>query len=275
MSGVKLIVMGSGTSSGVPVIGCACPVCTSTDERDKRMRSSLYVKGDKGERIVIDTGPDFRYQALRAGIKYLDFVLLTHSHADHLHGLDDLRQLSRVKPMRVYLNGQSAGDVMERFAYIWRRTQRGGGKPRIDLCVVNGEFSFENLTITPVPVKHGKMDVFGWKICETGGKPDVEAAYITDCNFISGESIELLKNISCLILGALRERCHETHFSFAEALETVKKIPSPPLKQVFLTHIADEHFHTEIIQYCARWRERNGAAGLSILPAHDGLEITL
>jgi phosphoribosyl 1,2-cyclic phosphate phosphodiesterase len=240
------------------------------------MRSSLYVKGGRGERIVIDTGPDFRFQALRAGIKYLDFVLLTHTHADHLHGLDDLRQLSRIKPVRIYLNEQSAVDVRERFAYIWRKTQRGGGKPKIDLCVINEPFSFETLTITPVPVKHGKMDVLGWKISESGG---AGAAYITDCNFIGDESLALLKNISCLILGALRERRHETHFSFDEALETVKKIASPPisphLKQVFFTHLADEHFHAEIVEYCGRWRERNGMTRLSILPARDGLEITL
>jgi phosphoribosyl 1,2-cyclic phosphate phosphodiesterase len=268
--------MGSGTSGGVPVIGCDCPVCNSACERDKRMRSSLYIKGNNGERVVIDTGPEFRLQALRAGIKYVDLVLLTHSHADHLHGLDDLRQLSRINPVQVYGNEQSINDIRERFAYIWRKTQKGGGKPRIDLHTVNEAFSFENLVIMPVPVKHGNMDVLGWMLRETTytGR-SVEAAYITDCSFIGYTEIALLKNISCLVLGALRMRRHETHFSFDEALETVKRIASPALTRVFFTHIADEHFYTEINEYCSRWLERNGIYQTTVQSAYDGLEIDI
>jgi phosphoribosyl 1,2-cyclic phosphate phosphodiesterase len=251
-------------------------VCTSADERDKRMRSSLYIKGDNGERIVIDTGPEFRLQALRAGIRHIDFVLLTHSHADHIHGLDDLRPLSRIKPMSVYCNEHSFNDIKERFAYIWRKTQRGGGKPRIDLQAVTVPFSFENLTITPIPVKHGNMDVFGWKIREnSSGIPSVEAAYITDCNFISDASIDLLKNISCLIIGAPRVMPHETHFSFGEALEMVKKIDSPLLRQVFFTHLTHDYLHTEICEYGENWRRENNCPQITVLPAFDGLEIPL
>jgi phosphoribosyl 1,2-cyclic phosphate phosphodiesterase len=276
---VKFIVMGSGTSSGVPVIGCSCPVCVSADERDKRLRSSLYIKGERGERIVIDVGPDFRFQALRAGIRYLDFVLLTHSHADHVHGLDDLRQLSLIKPLRIYGNSESINDVRERFAYIWRKTQRGGGKPKIDLFTLENEFSFENLTITPIPVKHGSMNVLGWKIRENApsetGKGFVEAAYITDCSFIGALSMSALKNISCLVLGALREARHETHFSFDEALETVKKIESPFLRQVFFTHISHEHSHAYICGHCAQWRKKNDMSQISVLPACDNLQIPL
>jgi phosphoribosyl 1,2-cyclic phosphate phosphodiesterase len=272
---VKFIVMGSGTSCGIPVIGCGCPVCASADRRDKRTRSSLYIKGEGGECAVIDTGPEFRLQALKAGIRHLDFVLITHTHADHIHGFDDLRQLSRIKPMPVYAGESSVGDIRERFAYIWRVTQRGGGKPRIDLLTADGPFSFENLTVTPVPVKHGKMDVLGWRLRESSGDTSVEAAYITDCNFISDASAALLKNISCLILGALRGSPHETHFSFDEALETVKRIDSPLLTRVFFTHIADEHFHTEIAEYCTRWREKNGMRHVDIQPAYDGLEIEI
>jgi phosphoribosyl 1,2-cyclic phosphate phosphodiesterase len=267
--------MGSGTSNGVPVVGCDCPVCASVDQRDKRMRSSLYIKGDKGERIVVDTGPEFRLQALRAGIKYLDMVLLTHSHADHLHGLDDLRQLSRIKPVQVYGNERSINDIRERFAYIWRKTQKGGGKPKIDLHTVDEAFSFENLVVTPVPVKHGNMDVLGWKVRENRGAVCVEAAYITDCSFISDESLVLLKNISCLVLGALRMRRHETHFSFDEALETVKRIAAPALKHVFFTHIADEHFYAEINEYCSGWLEKNDMRQMTIQSAYDGLEINI
>jgi phosphoribosyl 1,2-cyclic phosphate phosphodiesterase len=240
------------------------------------MRSSLYIKGNSGERVVVDTGPEFRLQALRAGIKYIDLVLLTHSHADHLHGLDDLRQLSRIKPVQVYGNEQSINDIRERFAYIWRKTQKGGGKPRIDLHTVSDAFSFENFVITPVPVKHGNMDILGWKIRENhGAGGGVEAAYITDCSFISDVSLAMLKNISCLILGALRHRSHETHFSFDEALETVKRIASPALTRVFFTHIADEHFYTEINEYCSRWLRENAVRQTSVQSAYDGLEIDI
>jgi phosphoribosyl 1,2-cyclic phosphate phosphodiesterase len=241
------------------------------------MRSSLYIKGNNGERIVIDTGPEFRLQALRAGIKYLDLVLLTHSHADHLHGLDDLRQLSRIRPVQVYGNEQTINDIRERFAYIWRKTQKGGGKPRIDLHTVNEPFSFDNFIITPVPVKHGIMDILGWKIRETDNNAgtSVEAAYITDCRFISGASLDLLKNISCLVLGALRRTPHETHFSFDEALETVKRIASPALTRVFFTHIADEHSYIEINEYCLRWLEKNDMRGITVESAYDELEIDI
>jgi phosphoribosyl 1,2-cyclic phosphate phosphodiesterase len=241
------------------------------------MRSSLYIKGNNGERIVIDTGPEFRLQALRAGIKYLDLVLLTHSHADHLHGLDDLRRLSRIRPMQVYGNEQTIGDIRERFAYIWRKTQRGGGKPRIDLHTVNGEFCFENFVITPIPVKHGNMDVLGWKIRENSNNAETgtEAAYITDCSFISDASLDLLKNISCLILGALRHTPHETHFSFDEALETVKRIASPVLTQVYFTHIADGDFYMGINEYCSRWLLKNDMRGIRAESAYDGLEIDI
>jgi phosphoribosyl 1,2-cyclic phosphate phosphodiesterase len=239
------------------------------------MRSSLYIKGDNGERIVVDTGPEFRLQALRSGIKYIDLILLTHSHADHLHGLDDLRQFSRIRPVQVYGNEQTINDIRERFAYIWRKTQKGGGKPRIDLHTVNETFSFENLEITPVPVKHGNMDVLGWKLRENAGASYVEAAYITDCSFISDESLALLKNISCLVLGALRKNRHETHFSFDEALETVKRIMSPVLTQVFFTHIADEHFYTEINDYCFRWLKENGMRQIIVQSAYDEQEIVI
>ncbi|MDR0408896.1 MAG: MBL fold metallo-hydrolase [Spirochaetaceae bacterium] len=243
------------------------------------MRASLYIKGDKGERIVIDTGPEFRLQALRAGIKYIDFVLLTHSHADHIHGLDDLRPLSRIKPVPVYGSVQTIEDVRERFAYIWRKTQEGGGKPRLDLRAVSAPFSFDNFTITPIPVKHGDMDVFGWKIRENiaphADGAFTEAAYITDCNFISEMSIALLKDISCLIIGAPRAAPHPTHFSFGEALETIKRINSPLLRQVFLTHLTDDYFHDEIREYCDSWREKNDIAEISISPAFDCMEISL
>ena len=137
---MKITVLGSGTSHGIPAVACSCPVCTSDDGRDKRMRSSVYIEGEGGERVLIDAGPEFWLQAVRAGIKRLDAIFLTHSHADHIHGLDDVRPLSREKPIPVYGNEQTIEEMKERFSYIfgtkWGAAQKGGGKPRLEPQIV-------------------------------------------------------------------------------------------------------------------------------------------
>ncbi|MDR2053145.1 MAG: MBL fold metallo-hydrolase, partial [Treponema sp.] len=165
---MRITVLGSGTSHGVPVIGCECPVCRSADPRDTRTRASLYVRGENGGRVVIDTGPEFRLQALRAGIGDLDAVLLTHTHADHLHGLDDIRALTWDKAIPVYANEPSIAELKERFSYIFRETQAGGGKPRIIPRVPAGILDIGSLNFTPIPLKHGALDILGWRITETG-----------------------------------------------------------------------------------------------------------
>jgi len=133
---VKLRFLGSGTSHGVPVVGCSCPVCTSNDPRDSRYRTSVIVEGDHGEVLLIDAGPEFRLQALRARLTRLDAILVTHAHADHIHGLDDVRPLTRGKPLPVYASAPDLQEIRDRFAYAFREGQLGGGKPRLVLTEI-------------------------------------------------------------------------------------------------------------------------------------------
>jgi phosphoribosyl 1,2-cyclic phosphate phosphodiesterase len=274
---MKLIVLGSGTSDGVPVIGCNCPVCRSPEGPNKRTRASLYVLGEGGERLVIDTGPEFRSQALQAGITRLDAILLTHAHADHLHGLDDVRPLCRETPLPLYANPPTLEELGERFSYIFRETQRGGGKPRIMPLPARDPFRIGGLTISPVPVKHGGLDILGWKISEDKGDETARgetapaAVYLTDTSGIPAASLELIRRPDLLIIGSLRERPHETHFSFEEALSAAVEMEA---RRVYLTHLSHNHLHGEIEDYC-RLFQRNRSLNTPMAPAHDGLELDL
>ncbi|MDR1249258.1 MAG: MBL fold metallo-hydrolase [Treponema sp.] len=267
---MKLIVLGSGTSNGIPVIGCGCPVCASEDPKDKRMRSSLLIEGDAGERVVIDTGPEFRLQALRAKISSLDAVFLTHAHADHVHGLDDVRPLSWDRELPVYGNAKTLSELTERFAYVFQDTQRGGGKPRLKLNVADGPVRIGDLLLTPVPVQHGSLGILGWKISEAGKRPF--AAYLTDTSLIPESSAELIRGPALLIVGGLRERPHETHFNFEQALSAGAALGA---ERVCLTHICHGHSHREIGEYCRRFREARGLGERVMEPAYDQMEIVL
>ncbi|GHV03797.1 MBL fold metallo-hydrolase [Spirochaetia bacterium] len=286
---MKLTILGSGTSHGVPVVGCDCPICRSEDPRDKRMRASLYIEGDRGEKAIIDTGPEFRLQAIRAGIKKLDGIFLTHAHADHVHGLDDVRPLSRETPLPVYGNDETISEMKERFSYVFKETQRGGGKPRITPTVVSGPVILGGLTFTPIPVKHGMLDILGWKIeektadigaaatdvAEKAPLPCVSkifAVYLTDTSEIPAASRKIIGKPTVLIIGALRIRPHETHFSFEQALNAALEIGA---EKVWLTHICHDCFHGEIIDYCRNFIKERGLTGISAEPSFDGLEITL
>ena len=280
---MKLIILGSGTSHGIPVIGCSCPICTSSDSKDKRMRCSLYVEGAGGERAVIDTGPEFRLQALREGITRLDAIFLTHAHADHIHGLDDIRPLCRDKPMPVYGNSLTLSELKERFSYIWRKTQDGGGKPHIELKEAIKALSLGNLIFTPIPVKHGEIDILGWKITEiqdralneTQDRASWNAVYLTDCTNISEDSFALIAQKGppeLLIIDGLRVNPHETHFSFEQALEMGLRIGA---RQVYLTHICHAHSNREVEEYCRDFAQKHGIRSSYMGPAWDGLVINL
>ncbi|AEF83933.1 lipoate-protein ligase B [Treponema primitia ZAS-2] len=273
---MKLTVLGSGTSHGIPVIGCSCPVCSSTDPRDKRMRASLFIQGDRGEQVIIDTGPEFRLQALRAGISALDAVFLTHAHADHVHGLDDVRPLSYEREIPIYGNSQTMKEIEERFIYAFINTQRGGGKPRISLNPVSSPVRIGALTLTPVPVKHGTLDILGWMIQEAGtlgpGEKSPFAVYLTDTSAIPAESLDLIQGTEILIIDGLRERVHETHFSFEQALDAARAIGA---HQTYLTHICHSHSHEEIEEYCNRYQETHSLGAQFIAPGFDGLELLL
>jgi phosphoribosyl 1,2-cyclic phosphate phosphodiesterase len=248
-----------------------CAVCQSEDPLDKRYRASVYVESARGGQILIDTSPEFRLQAVRAGIRRLDALFFTHDHADHTHGLDDVRPFTQKNPLPVYGNAATITGIQTRFRYIFEQTQTGGGKPRIIPAIVTRPVSVGGLSLTPVPVKHGGLDIYGWKIVENDVKGECGAnrgasfAYITDASGIPDASGDLIQGVDCLVLGALRKSPHPTHFSFDEAAEVVRKAGVP---EAYFTHICHEHSHKEIIAYCAQ-------TGLPIKPAFDGMTIML
>ncbi|OHD27109.1 MAG: MBL fold metallo-hydrolase, partial [Spirochaetes bacterium GWB1_59_5] len=247
--------LGTGTSHGVPVLGCSCPVCTSTDTRDSRYRSSVLVEGGAGEVVLIDAGPEFRLQGLRAGLSRLDAVLVTHAHADHIHGLDDVRPLTRGKPLPVYASKADSAEIRLRFSYAFAQGQEGGGKPRLELVDADeGVISVGTLSIQAIPLLHGERRILGFRL---GG-----FAYLTDCSGVPETSKRLLQGLDLLVVGALRLRPHPTHFSVDEALELAAELrPS----RLLLTHICHDLSHTALEAHCA-------AAGLSLPagPAWDG-----
>ena len=269
---MKITLMGTGTSHGVPVIGCKCPVCTSSAPKDKRNRASIFVSEPCS--IVVDTGPEFRIQALKYGVKSLDAVLITHGHADHLNGLDDVRIFSHTKSaghsekktekdtetkgegLPVYANARALADIRKRFDYIFTPTKEGGGKPKIQLCdcatySLKNPLCIKGLSIVPVPIIHGSLNVSGWLFSQ--GSPRKSIAYLTDCSYIPEESIELLKSaghIEHLVIDGLREEKHSTHFSFLEALQVAEKIRP---RHTWLTHISHTRTHQEINALLAQY----------------------
>jgi len=247
---MKVIILGSGTSSGVPTIGCDCSVCRSSDPRNKRNRSSIYIqKGDNS--LVIDTATEFRLQMLQHRIDRLDGVLFTHDHADHIHGIDDLRSLSWQKPMPVYARKDVLEEIERRFSYIFTKTQKGGGKPRLKLQAIDREvFSLGDFSILPIPVWHGALDIRAYKIDNI--------AYVTDCSAIPESSLPHLMNLDLLILDALRYRPHSTHFSIDQALDVIKKTRP---RKALLTHFSHDIDHAELARTLPS----------SVEPAYDGL----
>ncbi len=267
---MDILLTGTGTSHGMPVIGCTCPNCTSTDPKDNRLRTSCWIRGKDSTSIIVDTGPEFRIQALKYNINSLDGVLITHSHADHVHGLDDLRVYSRKKTIPIYSNKNTITDLYNRFDYIFKDTQEGGGKPHLafiscEQYTTKNALKLGSLQIVPVPIKHGTLEVCGWKICEG----NASFAYITDCNYISKESIALIQKVDVLVIDGLRKRHHSTHFNFDEALEVTKQIMP---QKAFFTHICHEHNHREIIEYVS---DKQKGLPFQIAPSYDGMTLHL
>jgi phosphoribosyl 1,2-cyclic phosphate phosphodiesterase len=233
--------LGTGTSHGIPVIGCECPVCTSPNPHNKRLRSSILI--ESGElRVVVDTTPEFRLQALASGLKSLDAVLFTHAHADHIFGLDDVRIFNwRTKQsMPIYGSRQTLDEVRDRFIYVFQTTQEGGGKPKLDLIPVDSPFEVAGLHITPLDVLHGGLTVTAFRISEKPGGPAF--VYATDCNSISEETLAQFAGTQLLILDALGKNRHPTHFSLEQAIEVARHVNAP---QTLFTHISHNLEHAE------------------------------
>lgn len=227
---MKVTILGSGTSQGVPVIACDCEVCRSTDKRDKRLRCSAMIEiGDR--KIVIDAGPDFRYQMLRAGVKDVRALLLTHEHKDHIGGLDDIRAFNWVKQGKVdvYSNRRTVEAVKRDYAYAFEEV-RYPGVPDMDLHVVGEDpFYIDEVEVVPLTVMHYKLPVTAFRI---GG-----LAYITDANYIPEEGMRKLEGVECLVIDALRRERHLSHFSLEEALEVIRRLG---VKRAFLTHVGHQ-----------------------------------
>lgn len=222
--------MGTGTSSGVPMIGCDCAVCTSPDKKDKRLRSSILVQ-TAHTNVVVDAGPDFRYQILRSGIKRLDGIVFTHPHKDHVAGLDDVRGFNYFmqKPMEIYGNEMTLEVIIREFPYAFTENKYPGA-PNIHLNTIGATpFQINDLIITPVLVWHLQMPVLGYRF----GK----FTYITDANRIDENSEEKIKGSEVIVLNALRKEKHISHFSLSEAIAEVNKLKIPT---AYFTHISHQ-----------------------------------
>lgn len=228
---LKTTILGSATSTGVPVIGCDCDVCSSEDKENKRTRSSVVISFNNTN-ILIDTSTDLRYQALKNKISRLSAVLFTHSHADHLHGIDDLRSYNFIQKEAIpcYGDDKTIDRIKVMFSYIFEpQDNGGGGVPLLDMNRVSSPFVIDGLEITPIEVFHGKQLILGYRLGNI--------AYITDCSNIPSFSMSKLYNLDLLILGALRHRPHNTHFNIQQALEVVERIRP---KQTYFTHLSHE-----------------------------------
>jgi phosphoribosyl 1,2-cyclic phosphate phosphodiesterase len=235
LDAMKVTLLGTGTSTGVPSIGCACETCASDDPRDKRLRVSVLVEHD-GQTVLVDTSSDFRQQALRVGLKHLDAVLITHCHADHIFGLDDIRPLNfRHGALGVYANERALVDIRRIFKYVFEPSHFGGGLPQVvPHTVVDGApFCLSpDLTVTPLEVIHGRLPVVAYRFNNF--------AYATDLSEIPPASLEALRDLDALVLDCLRVKPHPTHLTLESALRYVEQLRP---RRTYLTHIAHDIKH--------------------------------
>ena len=250
-------VLGSGTSHGVPMIGCACAVCQSADPRDRRTRPSVYVDVEGGPKILIDTSTDLRTQALQHKVPRVDAILFTHSHADHIMGLDDVRRFNQMQKAAIpaYADPRTCEALQRAFFYIFDpNTEAGGGLPKITLTEITAPFAIGPVTITPVPLMHGTRPILGFRIGNF--------AYLTDCSRIPDETWPLLDGLDTMILDALRHRPHPTHFTVAEALQVVDRARP---RATYFTHICHDLPHVDT----------NRALPEGVQLAYDGLVVPI
>ncbi|MFQ5645300.1 MAG: MBL fold metallo-hydrolase [bacterium] len=232
---MKIRVLGSGTSDGVPSIGCHCPVCRSDDAKDRRSRSSVLVSHGGGN-LLIDATTDLRWQSLAWGIERLDAVLFTHAHADHVSGIDEIRSFNKLQRKQIPAFGDSrtVQDIKRKFYYLFEQGKTGGGKADIRLEPVTGPFEVCGIPVRPLEIMHGQTPIYGYRI--------FDFAYLSDCSAIPEATYAQLHNLDVLILDALKKRPHSTHFSLDEAIEAAERIKA---KRTFFTHICHEISHRE------------------------------
>jgi phosphoribosyl 1,2-cyclic phosphate phosphodiesterase len=252
----KITVLGSGTSVGVPTVGCDCAVCHSTDPRDQRLRPSVLVSYE-GRNILIDTTPDLRTQALRANITHLDAVLFTHNHADHVMGLDDVRPFNFLRKghIPIYANEPTMAAIHRCFPYIFDGIKKESNIPRLTPNTIDGSpFDLFGMTFQPIPIMHGSQPIYGFRFGA--------AAYLTDHSVVPESSMDLLRDLDVLFLDALRYRPHATHSTVEHSIGTAQRLNA---RRTYFTHICHEIPH---------------AAGEAKLPpniflAYDTLELNV
>ncbi len=234
---MKITILGSGTSTGVPEVGCTCKVCTSKDPRDARFRASALFETET-ERILMDCGPDFRMQMLHREFKKIDGVLITHEHYDHVGGIDDLRPFCRFGEVSLYAENYTAEDVKHNMPYCFVE-HKYPGVPKISMKVIEPDKSFyiKKAKITPIRIMHGKMPILGYRINDV--------VYITDMKTIPEEEFATLQNVSCLIVNALRFEPHNTHQNVEEALAFVARVGAKESYFIHMSHHIGLHAEVE------------------------------
>jgi phosphoribosyl 1,2-cyclic phosphate phosphodiesterase len=253
----RVTVLGSGTSHGVPMIGCSCAVCRSDDPRDNRTRPSILVDVENGPSILVDTSTDLRQQALTHGLTRVDAILFTHSHADHVMGLDDSRRFSQMSKGRIpcYADAETIASLRKTFYYVFDpATEQGGGLPQIELHPIDGPFSIAGVRVQPIPLMHGSRPIIGFRFGDF--------AYLTDTNHIPDAAWPLLTGVRTVILDALRHRPHPTHFSVSEALAAIERMQP---EQAYFTHICHDLPHVAT----------NASLPAGVELAYDGLALTI
>ena len=256
---MKLTFLGTGTSFGVPKIGCHCDVCRSPDPRDKRTRVGAVVESNRGARLLIDTPPELRLQLIAAGIDRVDAVAFTHAHADHIHGIDDLRAITtnREAPMPIYGPAETLMELNAKFRYIFDDEMRplpGTSKPEGKPYPVESgtPFSIDDMQVMPVRVPHGNVTVFAYRIGSL--------AYVTDAKSLPPDAMSLLRGASVLVINALFRTEHPTHLSIPEAVRAAREIGA---ERTYLTHLTHDNFHADLEAELPR----------GITPAFDGLTV--
>ncbi|QSR87899.1 MBL fold metallo-hydrolase [Methylacidiphilum caldifontis] len=255
----RIVILGSGTSQGVPMIGCGCATCRSTDPRDKRTRCSLYISSGNTS-ILIDSPPELRLQCLRENINHLSAILFTHSHADHIMGFDDLRRFCDLCGTRlpIYGSEEVLSTLKRIFPYAFDPASEKNGYLKVTPHVIENPFEIGPFTISAFPLVHGKTTTLGY-LFELNGQKIL--AYLVDCKTVPRTTIERLSAVQFLIIDALRDDPHPTHLSTAEAIEIARRIGA---KKTFFTHLTHHKSH----------KERQSSLPKDIYVAYDGLEIS-